>query len=534
MGGNGRSTQVMNSLTLIRIFVALVLVTSLSGKQNKEEQIDYFQKWLKEDVHYIIAAEERSVFSNLTADGERERFIEQFWMRRDPDPTTSMNEYREEHYRRIAYANAHYFSGVQGWRTDRGRIYIKFGPPDELESRPTGGMYARPFWEQGGYTSTYPFEKWRYRYLEGVGDDIEIEFVDRTLAGHYVITTNPNDKDALLHFGAAGETHLEMMGLSRKSNRVRMPTNPHWQRNQYFWGTGRMKDQPFDKMLQMTALERPTKLGTPKLKEFVKSKVRFNKLPFRLRSDFVRIDAENYLVLLTIKIPNSELQYESKGGMHRAVLNLYGEFVDMTGVVVKSFEEAVANEIPESELAAEIKRYSLYQRTSQLRPGRYKLQIAITDENSEKLGTAIHLVVVPREDETLLTTSSIIPALRIEVLDEPDLSQFSMGLVKVFPNPESAIKVNSDLPLYFQIYNLSIDQSTGTPEVSVSYTISEKGKEVSSHQDQINGLEGSTLDVVKFLPLEGLPEGKYSLTVNITDSIQKKTIVRSIPFAITS
>ena len=133
-----------------------------------------------------------------------------------------------------------------------------------------------------------------------------------------------------------------------------------------------------------------------------------------------------------------------------------------------------------------------------------------------------------------MTTSSIIPALRIEALDEPDLSQFSMGLVKVFPNPESSIKVNSDLPLYFQIYNLSIDQSTGTPAVNVSYTISEKGKEVSRYQDQINGLEGSTLDVVKFLSLEGLPEGKYSLKVNITDSIQKKTIVRSIPFAITS
>ncbi len=515
------------------VLIALVFMTSLAGQKN-EEQEDYFKKWLEEDVFYVIAAEERSVFKNLTTDDERERFIEQFWLRRDPDPATAINEYREEHYRRIQYSNDHYFSGVQGWRTDRGRIYIKFGPPDEVTNHASGGYYARPFWEGGGHTSTYPFEQWRYRHIDGVGDDIQLEFVDRTLAGHFVLTTNPHDKDALLHFGAAGETHLEMIGLSRKSNRVRNPTNPTQARNQYFWGRGRMKDQPLDKMLMMTNLERPTKLGTPKLREFIKSKIRYETLPFHLRSDFIRIDEENYLVLLTVKIPNSELQYEGKGGMNRAVLNMYGEFVDMTGVVVRSFEEVVANEIPDKEMAAEIKRFSLYQRSSQLRPGRYKLQIAVTDEASDKLGTATHLVVVPRIGDDLVATSSIVPALRIETLDEPVLGQFSMGSLLVFPNPESEIKKDRELPVYFQIYNLSVDQSKGTPIVDVQYVISGQGKEISNQTDEIRDLEGSTLDVVKFLPLEGLPEGQYSLEVNVTDTIKKKTIVRLLPFTITS
>ena len=522
----------MHHLAVARVLVALVFITSLAAQKN-EEQEDYFKKWLDEDVVYIVASEERSVFKNLTTDSERERFIEQFWLRRDPDPTTAINEYREEHYRRIQYANDHYFSGTRGWRSDRGRIYIKFGPPDELTAYSSGGYNARSFWEGGGHTSNYPFEQWRYRHIDGVGDDVELEFVDRTLAGDFKLTTNPNDKDALLHFGAAGETHLEIMGLSRKSNRVRMPTNPTQARNQYYWGRGRMKDQPIDKMLMMTNLERPTKLGTPKLKEFIKSKIRYETLPFHLRSDFVRIDEENYVVLLTVKIPNSELQYEGKGGMHRAVLNMYGEFVDMTGSVVKSFEEVVANEIPEKELAAEIQRFSLYQRSSQLRPGRYKLQIAVTDEASDKLGTAVHLVVVPRIGEELVATSSIVPALRIETLDEPELGQFSMGSLRVFPNPESEIKKDRELPLYFQIYNLSVDQATGTPMVDVQYVISGQGKEISNQKDEIRDLEGSTLDVVKFLPLEGLPEGQYSLELNITDVIKKTNIVRRLPFTIT-
>ena len=523
----------MYHLAAARVLIALVFITSLAG-QKKEEQIDYFEKWLKEDVFYIIAAEERSVFGKLTTDEERERFIEQFWFRRDPDPNTSINELREEHYRRIQYANDRFFSGIPGWKTDRGRIYIKFGPPDEVIAHSSGGTYERPFWEGGGHTSTYPFEVWRYRNIDGVAQDVELEFVDDTLSGEYRLTTNKNDKDALLYAGGAGSTFMEQLGLASKVDRVLNLTNPVQGRNPYVFGRGRIKDQPFAKLQLLTDLERPTKLGTPKLREFISSKVRYETLPFHMRSDFVRIDEENYLVLLTVKVPNSELQYEEKGGMHRAVLNMYGEFVDMTGVVVKSFEEAVANEIPESELAAEIQRFSLYQRSSQLRPGRYKLQIAVTDEGSDKLGTAVHLVVVPRIGEELVATSSIIPALRIETLDEPELGQFSMGSLRVFPNPESEIKQDRDLPLYFQIYNLSVDQATGTPMVDVQYVISGQGKEVSSQKDEIRDLEGSTLDVVKFLPLEGLPEGQYSLEVSITDTINKKTIVRLLPFTITS
>jgi len=90
----------------------------------QEEARDYYRKWLDEDVVYIITDEEREIFENLATEEEREQFIEQFWFRRDPDPTTSENEYKEEHYRRIAYANEHFRSGFPGWMTDRGRIYI--------------------------------------------------------------------------------------------------------------------------------------------------------------------------------------------------------------------------------------------------------------------------------------------------------------------------------------------------------------------------------------------------------------------------
>src|ERR1043166_6292214 len=126
----------------------------------RKELLTPYRKWMNEDVTYIITDEERAAFKRLQTDEEREQFIEQFWLRRDPTPDSIENEYKEEHYRRIAYANERFASGIPGWKTDRGRIYITFGPPDEIESHPSGGTYERPPEEGGGTTSTFPLDTW--------------------------------------------------------------------------------------------------------------------------------------------------------------------------------------------------------------------------------------------------------------------------------------------------------------------------------------------------------------------------------------
>ena len=153
-----------------------------------------YKKWLDEDVRWIITDEERTAFKQLSNDEERDQFIEAFWQRRDPTPDTIENEFKEEHYRRMAYANEHFAAGIPGWKTDRGRIYIMYGPADEIESHPSGGSYERPMEEGGGETSTYPFEDWRYRYLEGIGQEVIIEFVDTCMCGDYHMTMDRSRK----------------------------------------------------------------------------------------------------------------------------------------------------------------------------------------------------------------------------------------------------------------------------------------------------------------------------------------------------
>jgi GWxTD domain-containing protein len=142
-----------------------------------------YQKWLTEDVAYIISAEERATFTQLSNDQQRENFIEDFWLRRDPAPGTLTNEFKEEHYRRIAYANDRFASKLPGWKTDRGRIYITFGPPDEMESHPSGAQ------------GSYPYEVWRYRWIEGMGDNVELRFEDQGWNGEYRLNQGPKPPD---------------------------------------------------------------------------------------------------------------------------------------------------------------------------------------------------------------------------------------------------------------------------------------------------------------------------------------------------
>ena len=154
-------------------------------KELKQELHGVYKTWIEQDVRWLITDTEEQAFKHLTNDEERDSFIENFWQRRNPSPDSPDNEYRDEVYARIAYANDHFAAGKPGWMTDRGHIYIAYGKPDDIDSHPSGGEYQRPMEEGGGSTATFPFEVWHYRYIEGIGDNIDLEFVDTCQCGDY-------------------------------------------------------------------------------------------------------------------------------------------------------------------------------------------------------------------------------------------------------------------------------------------------------------------------------------------------------------
>src|SRR5215813_4293291 len=390
-------------------------VTEKERKKNakalKQELSKPYKKWLDEDVAYIITDEERAAFRQLSNDEERDNFIEAFWQRRDPTPDTEENEFKEEHYQRIAYANEHFAAGVPGWKTDRGRIYIVFGKPDEIDSHPSGGTYERPMEEGGGETSTFPFEDWRYRYIEGIGQEVIVEFVDTCMCGEYHMTMDRSEKDALLMTPNAGLTMWEQMGMANKSQRFtgggieRLGLGPDSQM---------LQSKEFDRLDQWAKLQQAPKVKFTDLEEAVNSKVILNPMPFDVRTDFVKVTSDTVLVPVTIQMKNRDITFVNKEGVQRGTVNIFGRLSTLTGKVVQTFEDTVQVDVPAELLPRTAENASVYWKALPLRPGRYKLNVAVKDVNGDRKGVWSRSIVVPEFSEDKLATSTLILADQME------------------------------------------------------------------------------------------------------------------------
>src|SRR5277367_3269216 len=305
-----------------------------SDKELRKALDSQYRKWLDEDVVYIISPEERSAFLHLATNEEREQFIEQFWQRRNPDPDSADNTFKEEHYRRIAYANEHYSSGIPGWKADRGRIYIIWGAPDEIQSHPSGGSYDRPSSEGGGETSTYPFEDWRYRYLEGIGENVELEFVDPSSSGEYRLTTDPSEKDALLYVPGAGATMAEQMGLASKTQRFQNTDGTH--NAPSMGGMTPESMEEFTRLQKYADIFKPPPVKFKDLEAVVTSRLVRDQVKFDYRYDFLRITSDTVLVPITVQISRKQMSFQEKDGVDSASVNLFARITSLSGRIVQT------------------------------------------------------------------------------------------------------------------------------------------------------------------------------------------------------
>ncbi len=494
----------------------------------KPELKKAYKDWLEKDVTYVITDEERKAFKKLATDDEREKFIEEFWRRRDPDPDTDENEFKEEYYERIAYANEHFASGIAGWRSDRGRIWIMYGKPDERETHPAGGSYDRPSYEGGGNTSTYPFEVWFYRYLPGVGSGVEIEFVDPTGSGEYRIARNPNEKDALLNIPGAGLTLSEQLGLTSKADRIYGgPGVPNYQRE---------ADNPFTRLQLLTDLQRPPQIKFNDLASAVNTGViEDNPLNFDVRVDFFRQSDERVITAITIQTENKDLVFQDSGGLLQARMNIFGRITSVAGRRAGIFEDPVITSATTEELTEAKGRKSAYQKAIALAPGVYKLDVIVRDVASGATGVRHIAIPVPKYDPQKLSTSTLVLAAKLESLgDQPAVGQFVIGQTKVIPNVSGIYHRGAPLGVYMQIYNAGIDQTTLRPAIDVEYVLMKDGKEVGKQPEDWQGMSegGQRLTLARLIDTQRLANGDYELMIRIRDKVSGQALAPSAKFTI--
>jgi len=509
-------------------------------KALQEKESQYLKKWVNEDVRWIITDEELSAWKKLTNNTERENFIESFWQRRNPDPDSPDNAYKDEHYRRIAWANEHFAAGVPGWRTDRGRMYIMYGKPDSIDAHPMGGPYQRPPEEGGGETETYPFEVWRYRYLEGIGQEVEIEFVDPCSCGEYHMTLDRSEKDALLHVPNAGLTDMEAMGMANKADRF---SNPESLGQGFF--NQNLQTKEFDRLETFAKLNRAPDVKFKDLEEVVNHKIRYNLLPFDLRVDFVKVTSDTVLVPIAVQVPNREVTFVNKDGVQHATIDIFGRFSTLTGKVAATFEDPVRLDVPSDLLEQAVNNMAIYGHAVPLRPGHYRLDVVVKDVNGDKLGTIGQSVIVPEFNEEKLAASTLILSDVMEPVPSREVGagQFVLGTTKVRPRlsatgTPSTFKRNKDAKVNFwmQVYNLAVDEKTGKPSATVEYQIVNVATQkpvvdVTESTDKMGNVNNQ-LTLEKSLPVNRLDPGVYQVTIKVNDLLSKQTISPTEKFAI--
>jgi GWxTD domain-containing protein len=510
-------------------------------KRFKQEVSGSYKKWLDEDVRWIITDEERSAFKQLSNDEERDQFIEAFWQRRDPTPDTIENEFKEEHYRRIAYANEHFAAGIPGWKTDRGRMYIMYGPADEIESHPSGGTYDRPMEEGGGSTSTYPFEDWRYRYIEGIGQEVIIEFVDTCMCGDYHMTLDRSEKDALLYTPNAGLTLYEQMGMASKTSRFngggleRLGVGPFNQD---------LQTKQFDRLEQFAKLNKPPAVKFKDLEEIVSHKITVNLMPFDVRADFVKVTSDTVLTPITIQVKNRDITFTNKEGVQRGTVNIFGRVATLSGRIAQTFEDTVQVDVPAELLPKTAENSQVYWKALPLKPGHYRLDVVVKDVNGDRVGNWSKSLMVPDFGDEKLANSSLIVADQMYPVATKDIGtgSFVIGTMKVRPRVPSAdgkpvsFKRNQKLNFWMQVYNLTVDEKTHKPSATIEYdvvnTATNKAVVHTTESTEQMGNVGDQVTLQKSLSASNLEPGSYRIEIKVNDNISKQTVDPTATFAV--
>jgi hypothetical protein len=400
--------------------------------------------------------------------------------------------------------------------------------------------------EGGGTTSTFPFEVWHYRYLEGIGENIDIEFVDTCQCGDSHFTIDRSEKDALLHVPNAGPTMYEQMGQASKKDRFASGGLEDIEGGPGGGGNANQSKE-FDRIEMAAKLFAPPPIKFADLDAFVSEHKILDgpPFPFDVRTDFVKVTDSMDLVPITLQIKNRDITFVTKDGVSKGQVNILGKVTTIMHKTVQTFEDTVEINQPAELLEKTLDHSSVYWKSLPLQPGLYRLDIAIKDVNNpDHVGLYGRGIEVPTFQDEKLGTSSLILADEMHTVSSRDIGAGNFIISNTFirprvsSNPATPVSFThaQSLNFWMQVYNLGIDDATKSNSATVTYQITDatsgnvilekdlESKDLGAHSDQ--------LTVEKTLPIAGLPPGKYKVTVKVNDAISKQVIAQSAPFVV--
>ena len=551
-------------ICLSALFLCLPPLLAASGHAGgTDEMSKEHKKWLEEEVVYIISESEKDVFRSLRTSRQREEFIESFWKRRDPTPNTPFNEFREEHYRRIEYAKEKFFEGTAGWRSDRGRVYIMFGPPDFLETNPGG---ARGFlFGVDGPTAEFPSEVWTYRYIPGLKtrvSRVDFIFVNYYNSGKYQLVSNPSLANALRNTSIERSRDVgyeDPSTLVPGSTGKDLPVNP-LEQLQILAELTKSRGEVFEE------LERSARLR--KLKGIVEAKESLYEMPFVMKETFLCGKDNLTTVPISVEIAGKDVAFVKDGDRYNGTVNFHIEVKDGSATVYQSSERLVMN-LREPTYRNRLTDYYQYRHRMALNPGEYSLHVVVWDEYDNKVGHVDKTISVPRISNQSFGLSDIILARSVRVAEEPQttaveskdiqalekLAQsgfkvpekveikpikedpFTFGNLEINPNTQGEYAENQELVFFYQIYAPTFSGEEKTAKLRIVHQIEKNGVVIETiDQPQETHIrenqKAAFLNSGARYDLKGFVPGTYTLVARVTDLVSGQTIEKKTPFKI--
>lgn len=482
--------------------------SELKEHENKlfERLSPLYQAWLSQDVVWIITPAERRAFLQMANDEDRDQFIEEFWTRRNPNPQSEENTFEEEHYRRILYANQHFGTFVPGWKTDRGKIYVAWGPPDEIESHPTGGVCSNASGAGKTFSTKLPWDTWHYRNLVGVGENVSLDFAYREGA------------DKSLPMG----DYLMMDPCSAPGSP--MPPDPE-SVSVSLEAVAEAAIQPMRGGIQMAP---PIKFKD--LEALSSSRIVRDQIKIKYQTASVRATDFTGIVSIAIEIPEVQILPLQSSGMKLAQVNVFGRILNSdSGRVIETFEDIIISERGGQDGMLTTKMVERYEHDALLRAGTYRLNLAVKDVASGSVGIVSDDLVVPWYGGGRLETSSLILGDRTE-------REFEMksGIPEVRPRLSGEVAGRGALDMFMQVYGLKVDEKSHANNAAIIYTLRTEGREVWREVATTEelGQRGEEVTIERALPVSSLSRGKYRLQIEIDDHAAGRIVSREGEFVV--
>lgn len=530
--------------------IALLFMSSVPSAFQSENLKD-LDEWHKGPIKWIISENETEQFESLASDEERLDFIKRFWERRDPTPNTSTNEYKDEFYSRVEFANQNFREGIPGWRTDRGRILIIHGPPDQqqYDSRPRGEGFGA---NHGSNTILWTyFSLPTAKFFKGrmslvFQPNVGMTEQDVTLGESQMARTQARN---LWNRGGARFDDMDLAVQYRlvaagppaafSGRGVGRPASGIGDYARHVEDLFRSPGDLLDEWEEENVRQESSRLD---LREQIKTAVTFNSLPvYMTAQEFY--GNKGATVTVNWQVPLSALNFTKKDSGYEGKIDLITQVTDKSGQLIDEFFKSFTLIYSEDEFEQKKTQDFRYVNEFHLPAGTYRVTTVIRDIESESLGSSTQEIRCVYLSEASLTMSGLVLSRTSQAVQEDSILPADLRFSStdqgdedwlIIPESDLAFSRDEKMMVYFKLYNSKVNED-GVSSVVVSYRFLQDDSVVKKTNPRAVGHlidEKGVITYGSMIELDDLKPGIYSLQVNAIDFASKSYAIKRTDFTI--